>query len=49
MYLTCNRLNIYYQNVRGLRTKLDELQHSVLILEKQYGILILTEHGYIMN
>jgi len=43
-----SNLNIYYQNVRGLRTKLVNLR-SFLPLFLSYDILILTETWLIPN
>ena len=34
---------MYYQNVRGLRTKLVDLRLSIITLSSQYDIIVLTE------
>lgn len=39
--MATKNLNIYYQNVRGLRTKCNELRLSVL--NNNYDVIILTE------
>lgn len=41
--LSTSRLRIYYENVRGLRTKLNDLKKSLPQLLEPYDIFILTE------